>query len=238
MSAIRREKFQDSNALIQLSRQLQAKQLADSSVTALNIPADPAPSHQRSRHAGAHFPKDLNLFFLQRSFIRRSAVELVCCPPASSKRQKLLGSFTDNDGPTETVTERRKTAAKTMPANLQSVAQIDALTTGQANELLPPAEQAVSEQERDRQKLHTATIPQRCLKKLEPFDFVTWYSKICTHAFADGLSALQHGHDSSHAHPRLIAKCITMNALLLEAKKDVFNQAWHLSPFQHASQRL
>ena len=52
MSAKRREKFQDSNALIQLSRQLQAKQAADNSVTAYHTPADPAPTHQRSKHAG------------------------------------------------------------------------------------------------------------------------------------------------------------------------------------------
>lgn len=159
-------------------------------------------------------------------------------PSASNKRQKLLGSFSDDDGATEVVTKCRKTAARTMPANRKSVAQTEASTTGQANGLTSPAEQGVNEPELDKQKLHTAVTPQRFLKEVEPFDFVTWYSKTCTHGFADALSALQQGQDSSHAHPRLIAKCITMNALLLEAKKDVFFQSWHSSPFQHASQRL
>ena len=126
-----------------------------------------------------------------------------------------------------------------MPANLQPVKQIEASTTGQATEQTPLAEQVVREPELDRQKLHTGVTPQGCVKELEPFDFVTWYSKVCTHGFADGLSVLQQEQDSSHAHPRLIAKCITMNAMLLEAKKNVWYQSlWHSSPFQHASQRL
>lgn len=222
MSAKRREKFQDSNALIQLSRQLRAKQLADSAVTAHNLSAAPAPIHERSGHAGTHFPNDVNPLLTQRSFIQRPVIKFVWCPSASCKRRKLLGSISENDGP---ITKRRKTAAKAMPANLQPVTQIEASTTGQANEQTPLAEQVVSKPELYRQKLHTGVTPQACIKGLEPFDFVTWYSKTCTHGFADGLSALQQEHDSSHAHPRLIAKCITMNAMLLEAKKDVLYQS-------------
>lgn len=125
-----------------------------------------------------------------------------------------------------------------MPANLQPVTQIEASTTGQANEQMPPVEQVVSEPELDGQKLHTGVTPQRGIKELKHFDFVTWYSKMCTHGFADGLSALQQEQDSSHAHPRLIAKCITMNAMLLEPKKDVLYRSLPSSAFQHASQRL
>ena len=69
MSAQRREKFQDSNALIQLSRQMRAKQLAESAVTAHNLFAAPAPIHERSRHAGTHFSNDVNPFLTQRSFV-------------------------------------------------------------------------------------------------------------------------------------------------------------------------
>lgn len=243
MSARGREKFQDSNALIQLSRQLQAKQAADSSVTTDNTPADPGATHQRTGHAGTQLPSVLNPVFSQRSFVRKPAVaELVWCPSASSKRRKLQGSSLDDEGLIEDIPKRRKQAAKTMPASMQPVAQIDASTAGEAaNKQASAAEQGGNKSEFKTQKLQTAIIPEGCFKEQAPCDFVTWYSKICTHRFADGLSALHQGHDSSHAHPSLIARCIRMNACVLGAKEGILQtiyQPWHLSPFQHVSQWL
>lgn len=129
-----------------------------------------------------------------------------------------------------------------MPANLHPVAHIEASTAGQAaDKQSSAAEQVVIKAEHKRKELQKAIIPEICVKEQAAFDFVTWYSKICTHGFADGLSALHQGHDNSHAHPSLIAKCIRMNAPLLGAQEGVLrtiHQPWQLSPFQHASQWL
>ena len=171
-----------------------------------------------------------------------AVAEFVWCPSASSKRRKLQGSSLDDEGQIEDTPKRRKTAAKAMPANLQPVAQIDASTVGEAaNKQSLAAEQVGNQAELKRRKLQTAIIPEKCVKEQAPCDFVTWYSKIYTHGFADGLSALHQGHDSSHAHPSLIARCIRMNACVLGAKEGVLQtayQPWHLSPFQHVNQWL
>ena len=176
---------------------------------------------------------------LQKSHV---GAESKWCPSASSKRRKLLGPSLDNEGPTEDIPKRRKTAAKPMPADLHPVAPMEASTAGQAaNKQSSAAQHVVKKAELKRKECETAVIPERCVKEPAAFDFVTWYSKICTHGFADELSALHQGHDNSHAHPSLIAKCIRMNASLLGAQEGVLQtiyQPCHLSPFQHVSQWL
>lgn len=103
------------------------------------------------------------------------------------------------------------------------------------------AEQVVRNQEVNEEELVAATVHQRVTNKHDLVDFVSWYSKVCTQSFADGLSALQQGHDSSHAQPSLISKCVRMNASAFEADRAVLQtlyQPEHVTPFQHACQWL
>ena len=164
------------------------------------------------------------------------------CLSASSRKRKLLDTPIDDKISTLDIQKRPKTAAKSMPVNLQPVAHIKASAAGQADDKQSSAaEQFVSNPELKRHELQTAVLPERRVKEQASFDFMTWYSKICTHGFADGLSALHQGHDNSHSQPSLIARCIRMNASLLGANKYVLqpmNQPWHLSPFKHVSQWL
>ena len=163
--------------------------------------------------------------------------EFVWCSSASNKRRKLLGPL-DDKRLNEDIPKRSKTTAITMPANLQPFAQNKASTAGQAdNKQSSAAEQVINTPELKQQEPQTAVLP----KEQASFDFMTWYYKICTHGFADGLSALHQDHDNSHAHPSLIARSIRMNASLLGVKESVLQtiyHPWHSSPFQHVSQWL
>ena len=169
------------------------------------------------------------------------------CPSARTKRRKLLGPSPDDKELTEQVSKRRKTAAKSLPESLQPFAQLEASTAGRAEtgatEQPLNSEEVANKPVLDRQEpqTETAVSPGECTHEQAPFDFVAWYSKVCTHSFADGLSALQEGQDSSHAQPSMISKCIRMNASLFEGNQAVLqtvNQSWHFTPFQHASHWL
>lgn len=129
-----------------------------------------------------------------------------------------------------------------MSANLPPSAVVQTSPSEIAASAQPSmAEQVARNHEVDKTELVAATIQQRMTNKHDLFDFVSWYSNVCTQSFADGLSALQQGHDSSHAQPSLISKCVRMSAFAFEADQAVLQtlyQPEHMTPFQHACQWL
>ena len=239
MSEKRREKFQDSNALIQLSRQLRSKQVAENAVATRESSTNFASrAQQPAIRAGSCQMKLLLIALVKNCSIQGADAEDFACPTASLKRQKSLSS--DERASVQVKAKRQKK----VPASAQ---QLEVFPAGQTLQNLNEA--AVSVQthtaapsvqwqqpagvQRDKPINKQAPIP-RC-------DLVSWYANVCTQGFAGELSALQRSQDSGHAQPSLLSRCIRMNSTLFEGKQQVLHSLpWqtHVSLGQHVNYRL
>lgn len=202
----RHEKFQDSNELIQLSRQLQAAHAADLAAIARHGAVHPmgAPPKRHSREGSGVSP---------------------------SKRQKLQHVAEESGviraSPGKDVSRTNKGSIPAVAAQ-QQVSNADQHTTmvdtGQPALNLREKQAAATAVFRPNQR---ATTP-HSHKHTEPIkhgSFADWYSAMCTDVFADELSALHTTQDSSHAQTSLILKCTKLHATVFgEQQQGIVTQ--------------
>lgn len=211
MSAKRREKFQDSNALIQLSRQLLSKQAAETAVATDEKSPDLASRAQRPATQSASLKRP------ERS--KRPSPDEGTSVQVKSKHQKRAPASAQQLEvfPVGQTLESLNTAAMSV--------QTKSHTAAPAVQLQQPA--SVCHDKSINKQVHAPCC-----------DLVSWYANVCTQGFAGQLSALHQSQDSSHAQPRLLSRCMRMNAALFEGKQSILqSMPWQtpLSPFQHVS---
>ncbi|DBA78882.1 TPA: hypothetical protein ACH3X1_008767 [Trebouxia sp. C0004] len=201
----RHDKFQDSNALIQLSRQLQAAHAADLLATA---------RHGASHPLGAP-PK------------RQSTGEVPGVSP--SKRQKLQHVAQES---TVIRASRGKQVSKTDMASIPAVTpQQQVSSADQHTSMVDKGQPALNLRAKQaaaaskpNQKA-TTPHPHRYTEPTKHGSFADWYSAMCTDVFADELSALHTTQDSSHAQPSLILRCIKLHATIFgEQQQGILTQ--------------